>query len=213
MLDDKQDDPLVLMSPVLVSDSAMYSISGLMEGNLNNAFWQSDRARSYAGEQGRLAGEEFEESVAQRLQELGLDATPRSKLSTILNQKVPPELGDVDVFAITQARDRVYVIEAKDLRVCRTEAEVAARMSEYRGRTIRDLKGREKPDKMLRHIRRVQYLRDRADAIAKNLKLPTTPEVKGLLIVDAPQPMNFHMLDELEDGESAFLDTIASYNF
>jgi hypothetical protein len=213
MLDDKQDDPLVLMSPILISDSAMYSISGLMEGNLNNAFWQSDRARSYAGEQGRLAGEEFESLVAQRLREAGLDASPRSKLSTILNQKAPPELGDVDVFAITEARDRVYVIEAKDLRLCRTETEAAARMSEYRGRTIRDSKGREKPDKMLRHIRRVQYLRDRADAIAKNLKLPKVPEVKGLLIVDAPQPMNFHMLDELEDGESVFLDTIASYRF
>lgn len=158
-------------------------------------------------------GDKQQKPVAQRLKELGLDATPRSKLSTILNQKVPTELGDVDVFAITQARDRVYVIEAKDLRLCRTETEAAARMSEYRGRTIRDSKGREKPDKMLRHIRRVQYLRDRADAIAKNLKLPKTPEVKGLLVVDAPQPMNFHMLDELEDGESVFLDTIASYRF
>lgn len=213
MLDDNQDDPLVLMSPILISDSAMYSISGLMDGNLNNAFWQSDQARSYAGEQGRLAGEAFEETVAQHLRELGLDATPRSKLSAILNQKVPPELGDVDVFAITEARDRVYAIEAKDLRLCRTETEAAARISEYRGRTIRDSKGREKPDKMLRHIRRVQYLRERADAIAKNLKLPKIPEVKGLLIVDAPQPMNFHMLDDLADGDSAFLDTIAGYKF
>ncbi|MFG1279766.1 hypothetical protein [Xanthobacter autotrophicus] len=213
MLDDKQDDPLVLMSPVLISDSAFYSMSGLMEGNLNNAFWQSDRARSYAGEQGRLAGEEFEESVAQRLRELGLDASPRSKLSAILNQKVPPELGDVDVFAITEARDRVYAIEAKDLRICRTESEAAARMSEYRGRTNRDSKGRERPDKLLRHIRRVQYLRDQAEAIAKNLKLPKTPEVKGLLIVDAPQPMNFHMLDDLVDSDSTFLDTIADYKF
>ncbi|MFC6488731.1 hypothetical protein [Nitratireductor sp. GCM10026969] len=151
--------------------------------------------------------------MAQRLRELGLDATPRSKLSAILNQKVPPELGDVDVFAITEARDRVYAIEAKDLRLCRTETEAAARMSEYRGRTIRDSKEREKPDKMLRHVRRVQYLRERADAIAKNLKLPKIPEVRGLLIVDAPQPMNFHMLDDLADGDSAFLDTIADYKF
>jgi hypothetical protein len=75
-------------------------------------------------------------------------------------------------------------------------------MSEYRGGTNHNLKGREKPDKMLRHIHRVQYLRDRAEAIAKNLKLPKMLEVKGLLIVDAPQPMNFHMLDQLEDGES-----------
>jgi hypothetical protein len=71
-----------------------------MEGNLNNAFWQSDRARSYAGERGRFAGEEFEESVAQCLRDLGLEASPRSKLFAILNQKVPLEWGDVDVLPL-----------------------------------------------------------------------------------------------------------------
>jgi hypothetical protein len=78
---------------------------------------------------------------------------------------------------------------------------------------VQDSKGREKPDKLLRHIRRVEYLRARLPALAKNLKLDQLQSVKGLLIVDAPQPMNFHMLDQLADAESVFLDAIEGFNF
>ena len=105
------------------------------------------------------------------------------------------------------------MIEAKNLRLCRTEAEVAARLSEYRGKMIQDSRGRDKPDKMLRHIRRVQHLRQRNGALCGRLKLPAPPEVRGLLIVDAPQPINFYMLEQLEDSESAFLDAIDSFSF
>jgi hypothetical protein len=213
MLDDDVADPLVLVSPVLVSDAAMYAISGLMEGNLNNSFWQSAQARSYAGERGRISGELFEETVAKRLRTLGLDAQARCKLSAILNDKVPPELGDIDVLAISVDRTRVWVIEAKNLRLCRTETEISSRMSEYRGSVRPDSKGVERPDKMFRHVRRVEYLRTNAAKLVKALKLPVVPEIRGLLIVDAPQPMNFHMLEKIADGESAFLGAIADFAF
>ncbi|MCP4099360.1 MAG: hypothetical protein GY748_24315 [Planctomycetaceae bacterium] len=213
MLDDNEDDPLVLVSPVLVSDSTMYSISGLMNGLLNNAFWQSSEARRFAGVQGNISGEKFETEVAERLTELGLETRLRCKLSALLNQKTPPELGDIDVLAITADKSRIWVIEAKNLRLCRTEAESAARMSEYRGQMREDSKGRKKPDKMLRHTQRVQYLRCHSEALVKTLNLPKIPDVRGLLIVDAPQPINFHMLDDLPDGQSAFLSALDAHNF
>jgi len=77
----------------------------------------------------------------------------------------------------------------------------------------RNSRGRDEPDKMLRHVRRVQYLRKHRDALCHRLKLSEPPAVKGLLVVDAPQPMNFHMLEKLEDGDSAFLDAIGSFEF
>jgi len=78
---------------------------------------------------------------------------------------------------------------------------------------VHDRNGRDKPDKMLKHIRRAQYLRQRNAALCGRLKLDAAPEVRGLLIVDTPQPMNFYMLDQLEDGESVFLDAIDSFSF
>ena len=207
------DDPLLLVSPILVSDSTMYALSGLRDGNLQNQFWNSKEAKSYVGARAKEGGLAFEERVAEKLRSLRLRAWVRVKLSWVLNAKVPAELGEVDVLAVSADNRRLWVIEAKDLRFCRTEAEVSARLSEYRGRALADGKGREKPDKMLRHIRRVQYLRARNDAVCARLALDAPPEIHGLLIVDSPQPMNFYMLDQLKDGQSAFLDAIEAFHF
>lgn len=210
---DDDADPAVLVGPMLVSDSTMYALSGLMDGSLQNQFWTSEAARQYVGEKSRSEGLAFEGRVAERLRGLGLKAWPRCQLSWALNEKVSPELGDIDVLAVSPDRQRVWVIEAKNLRLCRTEAEVASRLSEYRGRLVKDSKGRERPDKLLRHIRRVQYLRERRAALCHRLQLDAPPEVRGLLLFDSPQPMNFHMLDQLEDAASAFLDGLDAFRF
>ena len=206
-------DPAILVVPILVSDAIAYSLSGLMDGTLNERFWRSREAVEFAGHRGNVVGEEFEDAIAARLKEMGLKAWSRVALSWALNEKADETLGNVDVLAVSRDRKRVWVIEAKNLKLCRTEGEVASRFSEYRGRMVAGAKGREKPDKMLRHIRRVQYLRQRNAKLCGRLKLDTPPDVKGLLIVDAPQPMNFYMLDALEDSESAFLDAIESFDF
>jgi hypothetical protein len=151
--------------------------------------------------------------VAAKLRELGLKAWTRVKLSWVLNMKVDPALGDIDVLAISPDHRRVWVIEAKDLRFCRTEAEVSARLSEYRGQMNRDDSGRERPDKMLRHIRRTQFLRQHNTHARGRLGLKDAPEIRALLVVDSPQPMNFYMLDQLDDGKSAFLDSIETFQF
>ena len=104
-------------------------------------------------------------------------------------------------------------MEAKNLRLCRTEAEDAARMVEYRGDLVIDERGRQRPDKMLRHLRRVGYLRQYRDRLPARLKLPVAPEVLGLLIVESPQPINFHTLKSDPDGHSIFLDAIDEFPF
>ena len=102
----------------------------------------------------------------------------------------------------------MFVIEAKSLKLCRTEAEVAARMMDYAGKMRQDSKGREKPDKLLRHIRRVQYLRENAQRLGERLGLPRQPRIHGLMVVDAPQPMNFYMLEKNPDAHSCPLDDL-----
>jgi hypothetical protein len=206
-------DPTVLVAPLLISDSTMYSLSGLMDGSLQNQFWTSDVARRYVGKVSAAAGPLFEELVAEKLRGMGLRAWVRCKISWALNQKVSQELGDIDVLAVSPGGRRVWVIEAKNLRLCRSEIEVASRLYEYRGLTVTDRKGKEVPDALLRHIRRIRYLRERNDALCHRLELETPPEVRGLLVVDSPQPMNFYMLEKIEDADSAFLGAIDKFKF
>lgn len=210
---DDSPDPLVLVAPIFVSDATMYSFSGLREGTLNNTYWISDAARAFAGSQGHAMGERFEDDVGERLRKLGLEVWTRRALSWALNMKVDPALGNIDVLTVSHDRRRVWVIEAKNLRLCRTEVEIASRLVEYRGRMNRHKNGRESPDKMLRHIRRVEFMRNHAKALCSRLKLDAPPDVRGLLVVDAPQPMNFFAAGQLSDGQTVMLDAINDFRF
>jgi hypothetical protein len=210
---DDEPDPTVLIAPLLISDSTMYALSGLMDGSLQTQFWSSDEARRYVGEVAAAAGPRFEERVAEKLRGMGLRAWVRCKPSWALNQKVSQELGDIDVLAVSADGRRVWVIEAKNLRLCRTDVEVASRLYEYRGRMVIKHNGKEAPDALLRHIRRVRYLRERNTALCHRMELTSPPEVRGLLIVDSPQPMNFYMLDKVDDAASAYLDAIDDFKF
>ncbi len=202
-------DPILVVSPAFVSDATMYQVGGMHYATVHNdAFWDSKEATAYAGERAKDIGAEFEDKVAKLLNGEGFDAKPRQKVTALLEDAVESDLGDVDVFAIAPTRSDVFVIEAKNLKLCRTEAEVAARMMDYAGKMRQDSKGREKPDKLLRHIRRVQYLRENAQRLGERLGLPTQPRIHGLMVVDAPQPMNFYMLEKNPDAHSCPLDDL-----
>ena len=210
---DSGTDPVVAVAPLLVADALRYCVGALHEGHINNNFWEAETARRYAGHRGRVTGEEFESAVAERVRERGLYAQARCKLGWLLNQKVPPELGDIDVVIVSPKGARVWIVEAKNLRLCRTQAEIATRMAEYRGVEHVSSKGKRVPDKLLRHLRRVEFVRQRASAVAQRLKLNAAPDIRGLLVVDAPQPMNFHAANQHVDGRSIMIEEIHGFNF
>lgn len=112
----------------------------------------------------------------------------------------PKEIGTLK--GIKNEEGRYRSIEAKNLRFCRTEGEIAARMTEYQGAMRTNSRGVEKPDKMLRHLKRLRYLRDNAARLGECLHLPSTPVVRGVMVMEAPQPMNFHELIEDCDATS-----------
>lgn len=203
-------DPMLLIAPAIVHDATNYVIGNLHEGSLHNDFWSSAEARAYAGTRADELGREFEDDVAEKLNSAGVSAWPRRSVTGLLERATEADMGDVDVLAVSRDKQTVWVIEAKNLRLCRTETEVASRMSEYRGATRTDGKGKEKPDKMLRHLRRVRYLRENAALLGERLGLSLTPIVRGMMVVDAPQPMNFHVMEQHEDAACCMLDDLQS---
>jgi hypothetical protein len=182
------ENPLLAVAPAVIERTLFHNLGGAMSGTLQNDFWQSREMQIFSSASGTRTGLEFNDAIATRIEELGLRAWSSAKPAWALNCKATPEiekLGDVDVLAVSPDGSRVWVIEAKDLKLCRTMGEIARRLSEYRGRE--DAKGR--PDKMLRHLRRVAYLQEHAGELVGRLKLPRTPKISGALVVRAPQPM------------------------
>lgn len=183
-------DPLLAVGPAVVERSFMHGLSGAMNGSLQDRFWSSKKMRSYVGGAANRAGMAFNDAIADDLCALGLDANASIAPWACLNHQATPMiklLGDIDVLALSPDRQHAWVIEAKDIKLCRTLGETARRLSDYRG--LRRQNG--KPDNLLRHLDRVAYVRAHAADLAKRLKLETVPEVHGLVVVDTPQPMIF----------------------
>lgn len=208
---DTADDPLLLIAPMLVSDALAYAFDGIRSGELQDNFWASDAARAFAGKQGDKEGKLFENRVGDAFEAHRFRTVRGRYVEGLLEEAVPEDLGDVDVLAISADESQVFVVEAKNVKFCRTESEVAARMSEFRGVMQKNAKGREKPDKMLKHLKRVRYLQQKAERLAAVLRLKATPKIRGVVIVDAPQPMNFHTLSaEGQDAEVWMLDNLTT---
>lgn len=196
---DDGDDPLVALAPGVVQRAIMIALGGAMSGSLQNAFWRSAEMRRYAGVRGGEAGMAFNHEVADAARSLGMRAEVDWGVARSTGAVGTPELtrlGDLDVLAVSPDRRRVWVLEAKELKLCRTLGEAARRLSEYRGVVGAD----GKPDKLLRHLRRVAHLRDNAAGLMRSLDLPAIPAVSGAVVVGAPQPMQMAPASADPDG-------------
>lgn len=78
----------------------------------------------------------FNHKVADAARSLGMRAEVEWGVARSTDAIGKPELtrlGDLDVLAVSPDRRRVWVLEAKELKLCRTLGEAARRLSEYRG--------------------------------------------------------------------------------
>jgi hypothetical protein len=203
-----------MVAPALVQRSFEFILSGALSGILQGDFWASDEMRRYTGKRGSEIGLAFNRRVAETARSAGLVAYDSVSPTWATNAKSSDEtkrLGDIDVLAVDQRMNRIWVIEAKDLQLCRTQGETARRMADYQGITD----DRSRPDKLLRHLRRVAYVRRHAAQCCRRLGLTGEPAVRGLLVLSLPQPLSLHhseldsqscmlheLVDTLNEGKS-----------
>lgn len=200
-------DPDLVLAAGVIERSLVHNMAGAMTGALQNAFWTSSLMKTYASRRGAATGLAFNEEVAATIAGLGLETWPSVKPSWALNHRKTSEveaLGDVDVLVLDRQSNVVWVVEAKDLKLCRTLGEIARRLAEYRG--LNDHKN--KPDALLRHLRRVDYVRRHASDLVGRLDLAEPPRVYGVLLVRSPQPMNHLMVSDDHDARVVMMDDV-----
>jgi hypothetical protein len=203
-----QADPELVIAPGAVERTLFHNIGGATTGTLQNEFWRSKEMQSYAGACGDRGGKLFNRTVAADLSALQLRAWPSAKPAWCLGLPKNEELsklGDIDVFAISVDGGCVWVVEAKDLKMCRTMGEAARRLMTYRGE-YKDGKA----DDMMKHLRRVEFVRSNAALFVERFKLPHVPRVCGLLVVNGPQPMQQLQRESSPDAAVVMLDKIGS---
>jgi hypothetical protein len=205
-------DPQLVVAPAIVERALVHNAQGAMTGTLQNDFWASSVMRAFSSQAGAEAGFAFNDEIAALIASFGLRTWPSAKPSWCLNTKKTPEvdqLGDIDVLAVSADSSTVWVVEAKDLKLCRTLGETCRRLADYRG--VEDQKGR--PDALLKHLRRVDFLRANAARLVGRLGLSAPPEVRGLIVVRAPQPMSQLRREFREDAKVVTLDELSAQDW
>ncbi|MGH6876859.1 MAG: zinc chelation protein SecC, partial [Rhizomicrobium sp.] len=185
VLIDDELDPTILVAPGLLRDGFGYILANYYQGDFPQR-QLAPKMRSWRGRASAKRGVAFNAAVAKYLHELGWQAHEDVKVSTILGASFS-RYGDVDVLAWNTATGRILLIECKDLHFGKTLGEIAEQLAEFRG----DNRADGKPDRLRRHLDRIDVLRAHADRLTTFVGLPAGPKIEGHLVFKNPVPMQF----------------------
>lgn len=189
---DNTTDPLLIVAPHSLRASFRILVAGAYRAELPQDFFQTDALRNkWWGKAGE--GHTHAKEIFERLEKAGWQTHLEITLPHILNKKLPKDHGDIDVLAWRNEGDEVWVIEGKDLSQARNDSEMAHMLSEYQGQ----MKNGE-PDKLLKHLQRVEFLKENRDGVSRFCKIDQ-PVVKSALICSGVVPMQYAKIDALEE--------------
>ncbi|MBA1296424.1 hypothetical protein G7025_23980 [Pseudomonas lurida] len=201
---DLNDDPTYLVLPSLVRRGFFNVLRGAHAGTIDQDFFTTPEMRdAWWGKANE--GHTFNAEVAEMLRSTGWQALENIELSAILKQKLERAYGDVDVLAWHNDRPEVLVIECKDLTFRRNYSEIAALLSDYKG-----ARKNGKPDKLLRHLMRVDRLQQGLTQLGRYIGIET-PRICSCLIVGGIVPMQFAKVPALESTFVGDLETLLQH--
>jgi hypothetical protein len=175
-----EDSSSVYFAPGQIRASVGLLLSRVIEGELAPESFHSALMKSWIGRATQERGVAFEREVGDEMKELGFEtrvARPMTEFGA------DESFGDLDVTAWTQDCRRLYLIEAKSLRIAKTVSEI--------GEQLREFKGQEK-DRLAKHIRRCDWVKTNLGKFAKAAKMKSSPvEIVPMLVTSTLVPMQF----------------------
>jgi hypothetical protein len=135
--------------------------------------------RQWLGRARRERSAAFEDSVADALRARDLLAKVRIPMTAL---GAPAKMGEIDVLAWSEERQRVLIVECKDLMQAKMEAEIVEQLNNFRGSS---------GDELDVHLKRMKWLRENRIALQKFLRLSEAPHLADLLVTSRPVPMQY----------------------
>ena len=182
---DETSDPIILCAPGLVGDAFRSMVTWYRKGEIQKA--RTDEMQRWMGRVNNVQRSEFNQTVAERLRQLGWEARAEIKVTEILGRSFERNYGDVDVLAWRADAGRILAIECKDLQAQTTISEVAEQLSDFRGET----RPNGNRDHLKRHLDRTAILSQDAETVARFLKLASPFPIEGHLVFSRNVPMRF----------------------
>jgi hypothetical protein len=174
----------LVIAPGMLRASFGYLLRCCYEGEFDKEFFRTKEMRSWVGSVSDKRGHEFNKEVEKAFIENGWHAQSDMKLSHLLNAKMN-DFGDIDVVAWDEKSCTVLLIECKSLIFAKTPGEIAKQLSEFQG--VSSDSG--KPDRLLKHLNRIEIINKDLELLQKQLKLKSKPAVYGCLLFSEIVPM------------------------
>lgn len=178
-------DPELVIAPGVVRDAVGYMLGAFHRGDFHRSQLTS-KMNKWAGRASDRRGHQFALEVAARMGELGWQTRVEEKITALLRKGFPVDYGDVDVLAWKPDIGRVVVIECKDVQYRKTDGEIAEQLADFRGMEVDG-----KRDLLLKHLDRLEVIRQHTDEVRKSLSLTVNPTIGGELVFRNPVPMQF----------------------
>ncbi len=174
-----------LIVPGMIRDGAAKVIEYCHSGGYEAKDFPDGAMRSWIGAAENKRGHEFNKTVERKFIELGWQAKSDIKPTEILNAKLDRDYGDVDVLAWREGR--IIAVECKDLELAMTNSDVARQLHDFRG----EIGANGKPDRLKKHLMRVDVLNDRRNAVAKFVGNTRPIEIEVGLVFSDIVPLYF----------------------
>ncbi len=174
-----EPDPHLVYGVRQLDMSVHYAAALLESGVWPKEKLTSDAARAYVDAEANRRGLAFESEIAALVRSASWQAIEHITPGRL---GARPQLGDVDVLAVSPDGRRWWVIECKWFGAARTPREIASWLQDFRG----------KPgDKLDKHLRRVAWVREHRATVVTRLGLAAVPEcVEGRIVTTSPVPLS-----------------------
>lgn len=182
---DRDGKTTYLISPGLFDKTLTYIIHNSFNGYFSPDHFSSQEMRSLTGRITAERGHAFNQQVAARLRELGLQATSDLQVTQLGGEKL---LGDFDVLAWNNKRNIVYILECKNFNYAKIMDEIVEQLNRFKGKT--DENGN--LDELAKHLRRVEWVENNKASISAFTYIPLDSlRVEHFLVFSNEVPMKY----------------------
>jgi hypothetical protein len=181
------DDPQYVVSPGLFGLGFAFILNRYYEAEVEVSECKSNKMRSWIQKTSNRQGHEFAKRVFDAVRSFGYNARLEIKMSALLNEKLDKDWGDVDVLAWNEEENRILAIECKNLRHAKTPNEIAEQLNRFSGKILRN----GKHDELLKHIDRCEFLKTRAEQLARTLGTNNNIIIQPVICFSKPIPVPY----------------------
>jgi hypothetical protein len=203
------ENPRYVISPGLIGSSLMHVLRLYYEGAVPTDQCKTPEMRRWIGDEVNRRGHAFARRVFDVMKAQNYEARLEVKMSSLINDKLERDFGDVDVLAWRPGDKVVLAIECKGLKFAKTSNEIAEQLNRFTGQQLAN----GERDDLLKHLDRCALLNQRSQVLAENIGMMGRDiEIKTVVCFSHPVPMQY-VTKRLPDVTCLTIEELKSRGF